>query len=86
MGVLIFHLASHQGNHPQLTLMMAAVIAVHSRGAATTLQSSVKLPSDTAPLWKLAEQLCSPPTNTAEESLGELGVEGKAAQSLQKQL
>lgn len=42
--------ALHQGNHPQLTLMTSAVIAVHSRGATVTSQSSVKLPSDTAPL------------------------------------
>lgn len=74
--------APHQGSHPKLTL---TVIAVHSRGAATTSQSSAKLPSDPAPLWKPAEQLCPPPTNTAEESLGELRVEGKALQSLEKE-
>lgn len=58
--------------------MTAIIIAVHSYSAVTTLQSTVKLPSDTIPLQKLAEQLFSPPVNTAEEYLGELGMEGKA--------
>jgi len=59
--------------------MTAIIIAVRSYSAVTTLQSTVKLPSDTVPLEKLAEQLFSPPVNAAEDYLGELGMEGKAA-------
>lgn len=70
--------APHRRNQSQLTFMTAIIIAVHSYGAVMTLQSTVKLPSDTVPLQKLAEQLFSPPVNTAEEYLGELGMEGKA--------
>lgn len=70
--------APHQRNQPRLTFMTAIIIAVHSYGAVMTLQSTVKLPSDTVPLQELAEQLFSPPVNTAEEYLGELGTEGKA--------
>lgn len=69
---------SNQRNQPWLIFMTAIIIALHSYSAVKALQSIVKLTSDTAPLRKLAEQLFSPPVNTAEEYLGELGREEKA--------